>query len=495
MKHSIIIITCSLSYLLLACVKDKKIIETKSTGANQIKQESLNIPAGNSVNLIGANWADARDNFVDGWVIPSGLTASDSYSVIQQKTNIILSVFQSSGANTVRLPINPPSVSGSWWGAYTGAIDEASTKGMKVILCCWESSASKDGRIDNTTLFWNMWQTVINKYGGNANVYFEVFNEPHGYTLTEISSVYNEFLNRYPNIPKGRILLSGTGYSEDVTQIGVDSRFNGCLLSIHDYSFFVNNSILTAAEWETRFRYKMGNYANRTVLTEFGAPMTTSKNYVDGINADGEKAYIQGMTNVCRFDGVSSVYWPGLRDNDSYSLYTFNGSAMSLTNPSGLSRIQYGWGIGNGGTDNFYSNAYYRIINRNSEKLVDVNQASKANGANIVQWPGNGGNNQQWQILDIGGGFYKFINRNSGLAMDVNQASTVNGAQIIQWPFNGGANQQWQTTSLTGGFTKIINKNSGEVLDVNGGVITNGASIIQWPWNGGNNQQWLVIQQ
>jgi hypothetical protein len=24
----------------------------------------------------GVNWADARDNYVDGWVIPSGLTAT-----------------------------------------------------------------------------------------------------------------------------------------------------------------------------------------------------------------------------------------------------------------------------------------------------------------------------------------------------------------------------------------------------------------------------------
>src|SRR3569833_2673868 len=56
----------------------------------------------------GVNWADARDNYVDGWVIPTGLTASDSYATVKSKADGILSGFQSLiGANTVRLPINP----------------------------------------------------------------------------------------------------------------------------------------------------------------------------------------------------------------------------------------------------------------------------------------------------------------------------------------------------------------------------------------------------
>ena len=56
----------------------------------------------------GVNWADARDNYVDGWVIPTGLTAADSYSTVRGKADGILAGFQNLlGANTVRLPINP----------------------------------------------------------------------------------------------------------------------------------------------------------------------------------------------------------------------------------------------------------------------------------------------------------------------------------------------------------------------------------------------------
>ena len=67
----------------------------------------------------GVNWADARDNYVDGWVIPTGLTASDSYATVKSKADGILSGFQSLvGANTVRLPINPPVVETSIYGEH-----------------------------------------------------------------------------------------------------------------------------------------------------------------------------------------------------------------------------------------------------------------------------------------------------------------------------------------------------------------------------------------
>ena len=44
--------------------------------------------------ISGLNWADGRDNFVDGWVIPSGLTSSDSYSTVAAKTDAVLNGFK-----------------------------------------------------------------------------------------------------------------------------------------------------------------------------------------------------------------------------------------------------------------------------------------------------------------------------------------------------------------------------------------------------------------
>ena len=420
-----------LSITLTQCTSDDDVVKKSTTtpDVDNPKDNPIVVAAVGSVGIAGVNWADGRDNFVDGWVIPSGLTASDNYSTVQAKSNAILTGFQTNlpGVNAIRLPINPPSVLESWWSAYSGAIDQALAKNMKVILACWEAASSRDGKIDNETQFWNMWQAVVNKYGTNANVYFEIFNEPHGYSFSELANIYVQWLSQYSSVPRGRILLGGTGYSEVVTAFGADSRFNGCLLSLHNYAFW-NTSRVSVTEWERDWRSRYGSYANRTVVTEFGSAMTTGKNYIGHANADHEIAYIQGATNVFRTDGVSSVYWPGLRDGDSYSLQNRGGSGnnitLSTTNASGAQRIRYGWGenVSGGGAGNFNGSVYYRLVNRNSGKVADVNGASTADGAQVIQWTYGGGNNQQWQFVHVGEGFYRLVNRNSNKVLDVNGA-------------------------------------------------------------------------
>src|SRR4051794_37974130 len=144
----------------------------------------------------GVNWADARDNFVNGVLYVSGLSSSDTYASASTVANqVVGQLYSITGANTVRMPINEPTVS-SYWGTYTGAIDVALTKG-KVILAYW---AVSNGKPANTTTFNQMWDTVVAKYGSNANAYFEVINEPYGYTSTDLNNFYNTWLNRYPSV-------------------------------------------------------------------------------------------------------------------------------------------------------------------------------------------------------------------------------------------------------------------------------------------------------
>lgn len=470
--------------------------ETPDTAANA-KTINTTTAAGA---LKGVNWACTADNFCDTILVLSGLSATDNYNTVQTKTAAILSgIVANTGANTIRIPVNYPTASQTWWNSYTGVIDKAVSKGFNVIIACWEGKSSEDGLIDNITQFWSMWQTVVNKYGNNPQVYFEIFNEPHGYSLADWASVCAQWLNNYSSVPPGRVLIDGTSYAQDVTGVGADSRLSGCLLSVHDYAFFSNGTLNTAAQWESRLSANVGGYGSRTVLTEFGDTMNSGINYTGAIGGSQDNAYIQGLTNEVRMLGMGSVYWPGIRNGDGYALLQLGGTAgnptVSVTNSSGISRLKFSWGIGTGGTDVFYTGAYYRFLDQNSGQAMDVNGGSAVNGANIIQWPQNGGSNQQWIITDNGNGYYKIINRNSGQALDVNSASTANGAGIIQWPWNGGSNQQWQLAPTGIAIYKVINSNSGQALDVEGASKNNGADLIQWPWNGGANQQWLILQQ
>jgi hypothetical protein len=297
--------------------------------------------------IAGINWADARDNFVDGWVIPSGLDAGDNYAIVAQKSARIYDgiITNLPGINAIRLPVNPPSVTERWWEAYQATIDLALAKKLKVILCCWESSKNKDGMIDDMDAFWKMWTVILNKYGQQSEVYIEVINEPYGYSLSQLGSVYEQFLSKFSNLAPNRILLSGTGYSEDVNGIGADIRFKDCFLALHNYAFW---NTRTQSDWENNWRSRYGAYVSRTIITEFGAGMTTGKNYTGPAGNDNEIAYVIGSTNVFRSGNLSSVYWPGIRDGDTYALLNKTGNGddikLSVTNSSGVSRLRFGWG-------------------------------------------------------------------------------------------------------------------------------------------------------
>ena len=444
-------------------------------------------------NFKGVNWADPRDNFADDWLILSGLNASDDENVINVKADKILSALQSKGINTVRLPVNPSTVLQTWWPRYSSVITKAAGKGMKVILAYWEGASSKDGLVDNSSSFWSMWTNVLANFSNNGNVYFEIFNEPHGYTPDALKTLYAEWLAKFPGVPKRRIVLDGVGYATDVNTIGSDARFDGCLLSFHFYSWFANST--TTADWEVPLRSI--NHPARTITTEFGVPMTNGKDYLGHPGSDAEITYFQGMTNQLHELGMGSMYWPGVRTGDSYSMFTLNGSNIDVNNTSGFTRLQYAWG---GGTvdplyASFQPGTYQRIINRNSEKSLDVTSGSTLNGATIIQWEYAAMQNQQWDLVSTGSGTFKVLNRNSSKALDVNVASNAAGTMTVQSEYSGAANQQWQITDIGFGYYKIINKNSGLSLDVNGGAMNNGADIIQWYWNNGKNQQWKIASQ
>lgn len=127
----------------------------------------------------------------------------------------------------------------------------------------------------------------------------------------------------------------------------------------------------------------------------------------------------------------------------------------------------------------FNPSSYYRITSQISGKCLDIYGNSSQNGANAVQWDYNGGSNQQWQILDGGGGYYKLVARHSGQCLDVYGVSRQNGSKVTQWPDNGQDNQRWHLDALPGGGYTLTAKHSGLVLQLAGNSLANGAAVQQ----------------
>ncbi|MFF4834017.1 cellulase family glycosylhydrolase [Streptomyces sp. NPDC001315] len=307
-------------------------------------------PSTDTTQFKGVNWADPRDNYADDPVVLSGLSLSDTYAQTYAKASRVISAFRANlGANTVRLPINPYTVNGSYWKSYRGVIDAASDKGFKVIVSYWEGTgAQKDGFIDDEATYWPMWNTVVKAYEDDKRVYFEPMNEPHGYTDTEWADLAAKWLATYPSVPRNRVFVSGAGYNDHVTSVCADPRLKGTYLSLHHYGFWKDYA--TYDQWVADLKERIGDCANRTVADEFGAPMTTGLDYNKPDATNNSINFIQADTDTFRQLKMGSVYWPGLRTDDTYSIQKLIGDAarpwLATTNQSGADRLAWSWGHG-----------------------------------------------------------------------------------------------------------------------------------------------------
>ena len=147
----------------------------------------------------------------------------------------------------------------------------------------------------------------------DPKVYFEPMNEPFGYSLDSWVDLTAGWLDDHDDVPRGRVIISGTGYNDDVTGVGAAEELPGTLLSLHFYGYWANHT--TEDEWKANLLPRLGEYGWRTIVSAAGSPMTTGLNY-------------------------------GNHEGDAYSLTEVVGDGdLEVTNASGLSQIQWGWGL------------------------------------------------------------------------------------------------------------------------------------------------------
>ncbi|MFV2109832.1 RICIN domain-containing protein [Micromonospora sp. LOL_015] len=449
--------------------------------------------------LRGVNWAVLGDNFSTGPLIVHGLNSSDSNATVRAKANAIYDDMAATmGVNTVRLPINTHTVGTAWWEAYRGAIDAATERGFKVILAYWEDGAASGGRITNLAAWNAMWSTVTNTYGSNPNVYFEPMNEPHGYSSAQWRDVAANWLSYHYSAVPSRVLIGGTGYSQDLRDICNDSRFHSTLLSFHHYAFFYGE--MSYDDFRSHIQTRLGNCASRAVATEFGAPMNDGRNYANPNSTDNFVRHIRAMAQVMRDNQMGGTYWPAIGGKpgsigyDWYSMFALSGSGTSLDltvrNPSGADRIRYGWGDAvSDDPSTPPTGTFYRVTARHSGKAMDVQQPNTDNGARVGQYTYNGNPWQQWQFQDAGSGYWRLISRHSGKCLDVVSASTADGADLIQYTCGTGANQQFQMVT-NGSYFQLRARHSGKCVDVPAASTADGVVLTQWSCHTGTNQQW-----
>ncbi|MQM27356.1 glycosyl hydrolase family 95 catalytic domain-containing protein [Glycomyces albidus] len=130
---------------------------------------------------------------------------------------------------------------------------------------------------------------------------------------------------------------------------------------------------------------------------------------------------------------------------------------------------------------------HYRLVAQHSGKAADIEGASTAAGARLVQWPVNSGANQQFDFVDAGSGYWRIRARHSGLVLQVSGTGT--GADITQQPTSSATSQQWQVVDRGSGVVSLVNRAGGLAMDVWSQSTADGARISMWNSTGAANQR------
>jgi hypothetical protein len=153
-----------------------------------------------------------------------------------------------------------------------------------------------------------------------------------------------------------------------------------------------------------------------------------------------------------------------------------------------------------------YTAGTFQIVNRNSGKALAVNLDDEF-ARNIYQMPASRFSGEEWTFVPstTTAGYYYVINRRNRLVLDINDASKDNGAPLNVWENNQNAWQEWAFLDIKdshvltlseftdGRVVKIYSRHAGKVVQVSGsGSTADRAGIDMWndlalPW-----QQWTV---
>jgi arabinan endo-1,5-alpha-L-arabinosidase len=135
----------------------------------------------------------------------------------------------------------------------------------------------------------------------------------------------------------------------------------------------------------------------------------------------------------------------------------------------------------------------YLIRNHHSNFLME-SQSAELN-ANIRQRSDLRTDTQEWLLIADEEGYFQLSPVNSpGLVMEVANASAANGANIRLGENIQGEHQKWRFSYQDNGYFAILSKisNNARCAEVGSFAVFQGANIGQWEFLGGNNQLWRI---
>lgn len=127
-------------------------------------------------------------------------------------------------------------------------------------------------------------------------------------------------------------------------------------------------------------------------------------------------------------------------------------------------------------------------------KVVDLKDGSRANGANVQMWASNGSDAQRWEVSSSDDGYLTITNVASGKPLDVSAGKALPGANVQQYEANGSRAQQWIAVAEKNGVQLVSALWPNLSLDISAASTQNGANVQIWESNGSAAQTFKAVK-
>ncbi|MEU4393830.1 RICIN domain-containing protein [Kribbella sp. NPDC023855] len=129
----------------------------------------------------------------------------------------------------------------------------------------------------------------------------------------------------------------------------------------------------------------------------------------------------------------------------------------------------------------------FTLAAQHSGKAAEINGASTAAGAGLVQRTASGGTHQQFEFVDAGGGYVRLKAKHSSLFLQA--TGTATGSDVVQQADSTATSQQWRVVDHGSDVISLVNRQSGLAMDVWERSTADGARIALYTVNGAPNQR------
>lgn len=187
-------------------------------------------------------------------------------------------------------------------------------------------------------------------------------------------------------------------------------------------------------------------------------------------------------------------YYIKQKDTEKYlsveNSKTDNGTNLILTETPNNASIFYIESTTLNDNDRTMPDGYYVIHSiLNTNQVMDVHNANKANNSNVELYKQNNGNNQIWYFKYLNNGYYSITS-----AMNPNTSLNNSSNNLNLYKLNNTDAQQWKLTDDTKGNKIIISKENNTCIDLPYNQTTNGANLQMYSCNNQDNQKFILTK-